>query len=120
MILLRVIIVGLEEDLNRERAASAKIKGESDSWREKYYSEKEKSAVFQTQIDALTRFKILQNVFLSVGGIFAGLGAKLLLDENDDKKTSGILFLLVGIVFLFTGWLWPTGFRNKDKKDQSK
>ena len=115
MVLLRVIVMGLEEDLIRERTACRQTKKESDSWREKYYSEKEKTLVLQTQIEALIRLKILQNVFLSVGGIFAGLGVKLLFDN---KETSGILFLFGGIIFLFSGWLWPTGFRNNKEKSE--
>jgi hypothetical protein len=118
MILLRVIVAGLEEDLRRERIISNTAKQESDTWREKYFEEKEKAVVLQTQIEALTRLKILQNVFLSVGGVFGGLGAKLLVD---DKYGFGGLFLLVGVFFLFAGWLWPTGFRNKSQsKEQPK
>jgi hypothetical protein len=112
MVLLRAIVLGLEDDLRRERIASSEAKLESDSWREKFFSEKEKAAVLQTQIDALTRMKILQNVLLSVGGIFGGLGVKLLVD---DKTGLGAIFLVTGAVFLFTGWLWPTGFSKKEQ-----
>jgi hypothetical protein len=112
MVLLRVIVNGLEEDLRQERIASTTARKDSDSWREKYHLEKEKAAVLQTQIDALTRLKTLQNVFLSIGGIFGGLGAKLLVD---DKTGFGGLCLGVGVVFLFAGWLWPSGIRNKEQ-----
>lgn len=112
MVLLRVIVHGLEEDLRQERIASNAAKQAVDTWKEKYFLEKEKSAVLQTKIEALTRLKVLQNVFLSVGGVCGGLGAKLLVD---DKTGVGMLCLVIGVVFLFAGWLWPTGFRDKDQ-----
>ena len=111
MILLRAVVMGLEEDLRRARTETTEAEQESDTWNIEYFSEREKSAVLRERIRALARVKILQNIFLSIGGPFLGLGARLLLES---KEGLGAMFLVVAAAFLFAGWLWPTGFRNED------
>jgi hypothetical protein len=111
MILLRAIVMGLEEDLRRARAETNGAEEELDTWKTNCFSEREKSAVLRERIRALARVKLLQNILLSIGGVLSGLGARLLLES---KAGLGALLLVVAAVFLFAGWLWPTGFRNEE------
>jgi len=110
MILLRTIVMGLEEDLRRARAETNDAEKELDTWRTNCFSEREKSAILRERIRALARVKLLQNILLGVGGPFLGLGARLMLER---KAGLGALLLVVAAVFLFAGWLWPIGFRNE-------
>jgi hypothetical protein len=111
MILLHAMMTGLEEDVRRARAETIATEKEMDTWKTKYFSEREKAAVLRERIHALARVKLLQNIFLSIGGVFLGLGAKLMLES---KEGLGAVFLALAAVFLFAGWLWPTGFRNEE------
>ena len=49
------------------------------------------------------------------------MGAKLRSDLRglreqvlESKEGLGVMVLLVAAAFLFSGWLWPTGFRNEE------
>jgi len=117
MLLWRVIVGALEGEAKRERAASAQARAESDSWRDKYYAEKETTAVLQERLRGLRQIKVLQNALQSVGGVFCGVGAKLLFDKSTGL---GTLLLVVGAAFLVVGWLQPPGSQNEPAAPEAK
>jgi hypothetical protein len=113
LVLIRAIVGKMESDLRREQAKNEALEADRDNWKDKFYLGKETVSVLEERIRGLTKMKLLQNVLLSAGGVFVGLGAKLLLDQ---KQNSGLLFISFGLVFLFTGWLWPVGAKANDQR----
>ena len=81
-------------------------------WRSLCEKERLKSAVLETQLAAERKVKILQNVFLTVGGLLNTLGVKLIYDK---QTPTGLAMLGLGIALQIAGWLWPRGGSNKSK-----
>jgi hypothetical protein len=94
----------LESDLLEERKEKASSISELNSFKEKYFQEKENNAVLKERVTSAQRLKTLQNVFLTLGGLLAGLGGQNLIQRYEG---SSLILTMLGLCFLIAGWLWP-------------
>jgi hypothetical protein len=99
MILLFSLVYGLETDLRE-------LKAELNSLRKSYHDECIKNASLKSELAALKKLKLLQNIFIIMGGLLNTLGIKLWYDQ---QKPAGIILLILGLVMIFAGLLWPKG-----------
>jgi hypothetical protein len=103
MVLLRTMVLEMEASLREAR-------GELKTLHEMYNGEHLRTAVLEGRLRADRRLKILQNVFITVGGLVNTVSVKLLFDR---QQSSGLFFLAVGITLVLSGWLWPKDGEEK-------
>jgi len=102
----------IESDLNDERTDRKKIMADCDSWKEKYFQQKENNSILKERLVASTKIKTLQSVFLTLGGIIGGIGIKNLMEEFTGISVTLSIF---GLCLLVCGWFWPNYISKEDK-----
>jgi hypothetical protein len=102
--ILHTCVSMIESNSNRIQEERNKAKLESTEWRDKYHAEEIKCARLSERLKSAGRMKVIQNILLSWGGIMGGLSLKYIIDGNNNWA---IYVLIISIILLFAGWLWP-------------
>jgi hypothetical protein len=102
----------IESDLVEEKSERKKYVDACDNLKDKYYGQRETNAVLNERLKTAERMHILQNIFLTFGGIFGGVGI-----QNLVANFSGLSLVisLMGFCFLIAGWLWPSLTKKEAK-----
>jgi hypothetical protein len=102
-ILLFSVVHGIESDLRE-------TKDELNSLRKLYHEECLKTARLEGQLSAERKLKILQSLFIIIGGLLNTLAIKLYYDQ---QKPVGVILFILGLGMIFAGLLWPKGGNSK-------
>jgi hypothetical protein len=103
MVLLFSIVHGMESELRD-------TKRELETLRQSYHEECLKNARLESQLASERKLKTLQNIFLIGGGLLNTLAIKLYFDKQEPV---GLVLLVLGLAFIFTGLLWSKGGNPK-------
>jgi len=98
-ILLFSVVHGIESELRE-------TKDELNTLRKLYHEERLKTTSLEGQLSAERKLKILQNLFLIIGGLLNTLAIKLYYDK---QESVGLMLLVLGLAMIFAGLLWPKG-----------
>lgn len=110
MILLQAFTKRLESDLSETKQEKNEGLAEVKKWKEDYYDEKEKGAVLRERLRISDRVKILQNIFITLGGMVVGVAVPNLRSEQNAWAIAGII---LGACLLLIGWFFP--FRSREE-----
>lgn len=104
MVLLYAVIKRLESDLDEAREERKKSHDEAQDWRSKYHAASVENAVLRERLGGEERIKLLQNILITLGGIVLGVAI-----PNLNGQSFGLAFssVLLGLLLLVGGWLWP-------------
>ena len=98
-ILLFSVVHGIESELRE-------TKDELNTLRKLYHEERLKTTSLEGQLSAERKLKILQNLFLIIGGLLNTLAIKLYYDK---QESVGLMLLVLGLAMIFAGLLCPKG-----------
>lgn len=102
----------IESDKNQMQKERDKAISDTNELRDKYHAEEIKSVRLSERLKSAGRMKIIQNIFLTVGGMTGGLSSQYVIDGNNNWA---IYVFIISVILLIAGWLWPTQ-RVEEKK----
>lgn len=112
MLFLRTITVKNEMELSRMRAEIALLRRDIDQWRDKYHESQRLYSIIMERSKGYKNIKILQNIFVTIGALFAGGSIRSFFDAQ--FSTPNVVFLVCGSLLMAIGWLYP--FSGSEEK----
>ena len=110
MVLLAASIQGLENQVNQLRSERDSAQESVDSWRDQFYSERQKAAVRDTQLREQGHRSLIKRLCMTLGAVVLGVAIPIIIGEFSGAALSAIL---LGLVLLLAGW-WPVGWNRRE------
>jgi len=110
-IFLQSLVQLREADLADARQERREARNDVEHYKEAFFKEQTKNAVLIERLSGDIRFKKLQNVLITLGGVFLGAGLQPLFAAFSPVYC---VVAVAGLVLLLFGWFYPTGPRKED------
>jgi len=112
-VLLQTLSQLRETDLRDARAERKESETEKNSLRVDFFEASKRCAVLEERLRGEVKFKRLQNVMITLGGLVAGAAGQSLLDKWSGPALAGAI---IGALLLLAGWFVPKGRAQEDSE----